>query len=100
MPLEMLVGLNVTDDEAYSTYREGMTPILEIHGGSFGYDFKVAEVLRSESEVPINRVFTIRFPDEPTMSTFFSNAEYLEVKATHFNRSVGDTVIIATYEPR
>ncbi len=100
MSLEILVGLNVTDDAAYSTYRSGITPILAIHRGSFGYDFKVAEVLKSESEVPINRVFTIRFPDESAMSSFFSDSDYLEVKAAHFDRSVSDTVIIATYEPQ
>ncbi len=100
MPLEMLVGLNVTNDEAYSAYRAEMAPILDLHGGSFGYDFKVAEVLKSESEAPINRVFTIRFPDDSSMSAFFTNEEYLEVKVRHFDRSVSDTVIISFYEPR
>ena len=100
MSLEILVGLNVTDDAAYSTYRAGMTPILVLYRGSFGYDFKVSEVLKSESEVLINRVFTIQFPDESAMSSFFADSTYLEVKAAHFDRSVSDTVIIATYEPQ
>ncbi|MEN8143735.1 MAG: DUF1330 domain-containing protein [Gemmatimonadota bacterium] len=100
MALEMLVGLNVTDDEAYAEYRAEMMPILARFGGSFGYDFRVSDVLRPETGSTINRVFTIRFPDAETMSSFFADEDYLGVKAGHFERSVEDTVIIATYEPR
>lgn len=42
--IEMLVGLNITNDDNYTKYREGMTPILESIGGGFNYDFKIAEV--------------------------------------------------------
>ena len=100
MPIELLVALNVTDAQSYSDYRAEMTPILHRHGGQFGYDFKIAEVLKTEADAPINRVFTIRFPDDGSRSAFFSSEEYLEVKARHFERSVSDTVVIATYEPR
>ncbi len=98
MAIEMLVGLNVLDDAAYESYRDEMTPILESYGGGFGYDFKIAEVLKSPTDTPINRVFTISFPDEDSMNSFFANDEYLEVKQRHFERSVADTIIIATYE--
>ena len=98
MAIEMLVGLQVVDDVAYQSYREGMTPILEAYGGGFGYDFKVSDVLKSENETPINRVFTIYFESEDAMHSFFSNAEYLEVKKRYFEKSVTDTTIIATYE--
>lgn len=98
MAFERLVGLNVLDDEAYQSYREAMTPILESYGGGFGYDFKIAEVLKSPTDTPINRVFTIFFPDEDSMNSFFSNDEYLKIKQMHFERSVADTIIIATYE--
>lgn len=63
-------------------------------------DTGVAGVLKSESDVSINRVFTIRFPDESAMSSFFADSAYMAVKSAHFDRSVSDTVIIATYEPR
>ncbi len=98
MAFERLVGLNVLDDEAYELYREGMKPILHRFGGGFGYDFKIAEVLKSPTDAPINRVFTIFFPDEDSMNSFFSNDEYLEVKRRHFERSVADTTVMATYE--
>ncbi len=32
------------------------------------------------------------------MSSFFSNDEYLEIKQRHFEKSVTDTTVIATYE--
>ncbi len=98
MAVEMLVGLNVVDDEAYQLYRDEMTPILKNSGGGFGYDFKVAEVLRSKTKAPINRVFTIYFPNADTMNAFFSHDDYFKVKQRHFEKSVTDTTIIATYE--
>ncbi len=98
MAVEMLVGLNIVDDEAYQSYRNEMTPILNRCGGGFGYDFKVSEVLKSKTDAPINRVFTIYFANEDSMSSFFSNDEYLKIKQRHFERSVTDTTIIATYE--
>ena len=70
---ELLVGLQVIDDEQYRLYREAMTPLLHGCGGSFGYDFKIAEVLINESGAPMNRVFTIRFPDKTTSEAFFND---------------------------
>jgi len=98
MALEMLVGLNVVDDAAYQSYRDEMTPILKSYGGGFGYDFRVSEVLKSKTNAPINRVFTIYFSNEDAMNSFFSNDEYLKIKEKHFEKSVNDQTIIATYE--
>ena len=98
MAVEMLVGLNVVDDEAYQSYRDEMTPILKSYGGGFGYDFKVSEVLKSKTDAPINRVFTIYFPNKDATDSFFSNDDYLKIRQQHFKKSVTDTTIIATYE--
>lgn len=95
--IEMLVGLNVTNDADYSQYRKGMTPILNSIGGGFGYDFVIEKVLKSESENRINRVFTIYFPNEEKMNLFFSDIEYLKIKDQFFANSVESTTIIATY---
>jgi len=93
----MLVGLNVIDDEEYHLYRDEMVSILLSYGGGFDYDFKISEVLKSKTEAPINRVFTIYFSNEGSMNSFFSNDEYLKIKERHFEKSVTDTTIIATY---
>jgi uncharacterized protein (DUF1330 family) len=98
MAYEMLMGLNVIDDAAYQAYREAMMPILEDHGGGFGYDFRVSEVLKSATDAPINRVFTIHFPDENSKNAFFSNAEYLEVRQRLFEAAVTESTMIAKYE--
>ena len=74
-----------------------MTPVLLSYGGGFGYDFKISEVLKSKTEALINRVFTIYFSNEDSMNSFFSNDEYLKIKERHFEKSVTDTTIIATY---
>lgn len=96
--LEMLVGLNVSNDENYAQYRKGMTPLLTSVGGGFGYDFKVSEVLINKSGNDINRVFTISFPSKEVMKSFFSNPEYLKIKSEFFEGSVLETTIISTYE--
>jgi uncharacterized protein (DUF1330 family) len=96
--IEMLVGLQVTDDSNYAKYREGMTPILKSVGGGFGYDLKVSEVLKNESDNDINRVFTIHFPDEDIMNSFFSNNEYLAIKKEFFKPSVSAMTLMATYQ--
>ncbi len=92
------MGIKVIDDEEYQKYREGMTPILHSFGGSFGYDFKIQEVLISRTEEEINRVFTIEFPSKEVMESFFSDAKYLAVQKKHFNNSVSSKTIIAMHE--
>ena len=98
MVLELLVGLNVTDDQSYQRYREGMTPILKSYGGGFSNDFRIEEVLKSKTEAPINRVFTIFFPDRAAKDRFFADEQYLQVKARFYDVSVQDTTILASYE--
>ncbi|KZN61875.1 hypothetical protein N473_20245 [Pseudoalteromonas luteoviolacea CPMOR-1] len=95
---EMLVGLEIIDDVVYSEYRAAMKPILTAMGGEFGYDFRVSEVLKSEVEDKINRVFTIRFPNKNIMSAFFDDPEYQAIKAQYFSPSVGSFTIIRGYE--
>jgi len=98
MSYEILVGLNVLDDCKYSDYRAAMKPILSNYDGHFGYDFKVSEVLISEGNTDINRVFTINFSSKEQMEGFFSNPQYLLVKEKYFVDSVGSTTIISSYE--
>ncbi|WP_255611725.1 DUF1330 domain-containing protein [Marinobacterium arenosum] len=95
---EMLVGLEVSDREVYTKYREAMKPILVNYGGGFGFDFVVSEVLLSQVDEPINRVFTITFPSQSAMDSFFADAEYQQVKEQYFVHSVRNTTIIASYE--
>jgi len=94
---ERIVGLNVTDDELYQQYRKAMMPILKIHGGDFGYDFKIAEVLKSRVPQPINRVFTLFFESEESMNGFFSDEQYLAIRKQYFDPSVSDVTEIARY---
>jgi len=91
-------GLQVGDDASYQRYRAGMTPILHRHGGGFGYDFVVARVLASETERPINRVFTIAFPDRATADRFFADPTYLEVRRAWFEPAVTAVTLIASFD--
>jgi uncharacterized protein (DUF1330 family) len=98
MSYEMLVGLNITDSQVYSNYRAAMTPILLRYGGSFRYDFTVAETLKQEATHPINRVFIITFTNEDHKTSFFADPEYQVVKKQFFDQSVVESTIIARYE--
>jgi len=98
MSFERIMGLDVTDDEEYQKYREGMMPILESFGGSFGFDFKVSEVLQSKTDTSINRVFTIDFPSKEVMDNFFSDLSYLKVKNQYFKKSVRSAIVISMHE--
>jgi len=96
--MEYLIALYVTDNEMYKKYRTAMFPLLRKYGGDFGYDFKIAEVLKSEVNKPINRVFTIFFEDEKSKEDFFSNEEYLTIKKRFFEESVSSVIEIAKYD--
>lgn len=98
MPHELMVGLTVTDEEAYAQYRTAMAPLLAAHGGGFRYDFTVAKVLKSASEHPINRVFALRFASKAQKEAFFAHPEYLVIRARHFERAVAGTTIFGAYD--
>jgi len=98
MAYERIMGLDVIDDQGYDRYRAAMMPILKSFGGSFGFDFRISDVLLSKTNDNINRVFTIRFPSKKKMDDFFSNPEYVAVKATYFDVAVKSTTIISMHE--
>ncbi len=98
MSFERIMGLEVINDEEYQKYRENMIPILHSFGGSFGFDFKISEVLKSKTDNVINRVFTLDFPSKEIMEAFFTNPAYLAVKEKYFLRSVKSATTISLHE--
>lgn len=97
MAYEMLVGLDIIDEINYQKYRQLILPLAVKYGGSILYDFKVAEVLKSQTKDKINRVFTICFENEDKMNAFFLNPDYLTIKEKYFNKAVASTSIISSY---
>ena len=95
---ERIMAIEVTDENGYQKYRENMTPILHSYGGSFGFDFKVNEVLQSKTEQAINRVFTIDFPSKEVMDSFFADRQYLAIKAKYFQSSVKSVTTISMHD--
>lgn len=98
MAFELLVGLTLRDPALYAEYRRRMTPLLVEHGGGFRYDFVVSQVLATESDPEINRVFAISFPDRAAKETFFARPDYLAIKDELFERAVKTRTILAEYE--
>lgn len=95
---ETLMAMHILDEASYQRYREGMLPILARYGGGFRYDFRVAEVLQSEADHPITRVFAIHFPDRHGREAFFQDPDYRQVRKTHFDHAVGGFTKIGSYE--
>lgn len=98
MSHEILVGLHVLNDNKYDKYRAAMKPIFSDFEGTFGYDFRVSDVLISEGNTNINRVFTLCFSCKSKMESFFSDPQYLLIKEKYFVESVANTTIISSYE--
>ena len=98
MAHELIVAMHVKDAAGYQRYREAMRPILERYGGGFRHDFVVSETLLTEAAHPVTRVFAIYFHDRAAKEAFFADAEYLRVKAAHFEGSVGGSTIVAAYD--
>lgn len=96
--IEMLVALDVADNDGYQAYRDAMSPLLERMGGGFRYDFTIDKTLKSSAGHPINRVFTISFPDGEARDQFFGDETYCDIKKRLFESSVRGTTIIAEYE--
>jgi uncharacterized protein (DUF1330 family) len=98
MSFERIMGLEVINEDEYQRYREHMMPILHSFGGSFGFDFKVNEVLKSKTTDGINRVFTLDFPSKKVMEDFFTNSAYLAVKQKYFISAVKSVTTISMHE--
>ena len=97
MSYEMTVGLFVVDHQKYAVYRAASAPLLEASGAKFRYDFEVARTLKTEAGHEINRIFILQFPDRVTRERFFSNPDYLEIRARFFEKSVEGMTIIGEY---
>jgi uncharacterized protein (DUF1330 family) len=94
---EFLVALHVVDEAGYAAYRREMTPLLARAGGGFRNDFRVGEVLRSDAPHPVNRLFTIHFPDAGAAERFFADPMYLGIRERWFAPAVAAVSILATY---
>jgi uncharacterized protein (DUF1330 family) len=98
MAYQCLIGLNVTNEARYTTYRERMMPLLHSLGGHFRYDFRVSAVLKGEAPHAINRAFIIAFPDRSTHDRFFADEAYLAIRREHFEGAVDGVTMIAVYQ--
>jgi uncharacterized protein (DUF1330 family) len=97
VPVVMLMGLQVTDEGTYARYRAAMTPLLEAHGGRFGVDVRVAEILRAPPGAAFNRLFTICFTSARQRDAFFTAPDYLAIRAELFQPSVSAVVQLGDY---
>jgi uncharacterized protein (DUF1330 family) len=98
MSFELIMGLFVFDHAKYAAYRAEIAPLLKVAGARFLYDAEVARMLKSEAGHDINRLFVLQFPDRAGKERFFSDPQYLAIRARLFEKAVAATTIIAEYE--
>src|SRR5262249_49894159 len=98
MAHEMIIGVTVTDGEIYSEYRAAIAPLLQKYGGHFPYDFTVSNVISSEADFSINRMFAFRFGDRDAKDRFFADPDYKTIRAAFFPRCVETFTVIAEYD--
>jgi len=98
MAVERLIGVQVTDDSEYEEYRRQLSPLLRAAGGQFVVDVRVSDVLTAPEGARFNRMFVLRFPSAEAMQTLFEGDEYRVVREAHFEPSVSETTMLATYQ--
>ena len=98
MAYEMMIALTISDDAAYADYRDAILPFLARYGAGFRYDFEVSRVFATESDRHINRTFVLSFPDRASKEAFWSDRDFLAIRATLFERSVRMFTLISEYE--
>ena len=89
--------MHITDEDAETRDRAGMTPLLESMGGCFRSDRRVFERLKGDADEPFNRVFILCFPNDATRDRFFTDPDDLRVREAHFTGAVRSFRILATY---
>lgn len=94
------MALHVLSEQRYAEYRTAVAPILARYGGKVVHDFRVAETLLSEADVEVNRLSTIRFPDETAREAFFRDPDYQIAREEHFEKAVKGSASIAAYALR
>ena len=97
MRYEMVVGLEVDDQEAYTRERAEMGPLRAMTDGAFRYDFAVSSMIHGEVGAAINRAFVIQFPNRSTKERFFADPRYLEIRRRLFEPAVKARVTSAEY---
>ena len=97
MAFELTIGLWVVDGEKYARYRAEIEPLLKACGGTFRYDFEIAQTLKSEASHGINRLFVLQFPDPAAKLRFFEDPQYLEIRARLYEPSVQGWTTIAEH---
>ena len=74
MPAYVIVGLGVTEPEAYEAYRREVPATLEPYGGQFVVRGGAVEVL--EGEWPASRTVVLAFPSVEQVKAWYDSAAY------------------------
>ena len=74
MPAYVIVGLGVTEPEAYEAYRREVPATLEPYGGQFVVRGGAFEVL--EGDWPASRTVVLTFPSAEQVRAWYASAGY------------------------
>ena len=80
MPAYLIVDTQITNPEAYETYKAEAKPIAEAHGGRYLVRGGEIDVIEGDLWAP-TRIVVIEFPDRAAARAFVDSPDYAPVKA-------------------
>lgn len=92
MAAYFIVQIDVTDPEAYETYRQQVPPTLAKYGGEFivrGGDMEVIE-----GDWPWPRCVVVKFEDREAALSWYNSDDYNGPKAIRHAASNGNMVLV------
>ena len=88
------VQLRFEDDSWVKEYAQGVTPILERHGGRYLARTKIMEKIEGDRELPILFVI-VEWPSREAFHAFFEDPEYQKFKHLRHDHSSDELIQVA-----
>lgn len=89
----LIVDTQISDADAYETYKARARPIAEKHGGEYVARGGRLDVVESDLWTP-TRLVVIRFPDMASARAFVDDPDYAPVKAIRHGAAKATLAIV------
>jgi uncharacterized protein (DUF1330 family) len=93
MPAYVIVGLDVTDPEAYEAYRREVPTTMEPFGGQFVVRGGAFQVL--EGDWPASRIVVLAFPSVEQVTAWYESAAYQAILPIRLQHARTQFMVVA-----
>jgi len=98
MAAYLIADIEITDPEAYETYRKGVAATIEAHGGR--YLTRGASVSVLEGDWSPKRLVIVEFPTMAKLRAWYDCAEYRPLLDTRKRSSVSKLIVQEGLSPQ